>query len=82
MNTEAAAERIAGSGEKTQEVAERPEWFDRIFTGDGGPPKLPEEPDRHRWEPSGELQSAVYFLLGLCCGLLAAYVVYHLGGKS
>ena len=82
MNTEPAVDRTPGSGESSQAVlADRPEWFDRAFTGDSGPPELPEEPDRHRWEPSGDVQSAVYFLLGLCCGLLAAYVIYHLGGR-
>jgi hypothetical protein len=81
MKTEPAVERIPDSGGPSQDVADRPEWFDRVFTGDGGPPRLPEEPDRRRWEPFGELQSAVYFLLGLCCGLLAAYLIYHLGGR-
>jgi hypothetical protein len=81
MKTEPAVERIPDSGGPSLDVADRPEWFDRVFTGDGGPPRLPEEPDRRRWEPFGELQSTVYFLLGLCCGLLAAYLIYHLGGR-
>jgi hypothetical protein len=81
MQTGPAVERIRDSDGPGQDVAERPEWFDRVFTGDGGPPRLPEEPDRHRWGPSGDVRGSVYFLLGLCCGLLAAYLIYHLGGQ-
>jgi hypothetical protein len=81
MQTEPAVERVPDSGGSGQDVSDRPEWFDRVFTGEGGPPSLPEEPDRRRWEPFGDLQSAVYFLLGLCCGLLAAYLIYHVGGR-
>jgi hypothetical protein len=64
-----------------QDVAEAPDWFGRLFGGEGGPPRLPEEPDRWRWQPSGHALSSVYFLLGLCCGLLAAYAIYHAGGQ-
>jgi hypothetical protein len=81
MNSEPAVETVPGGGGSSQDLSEQPEWFDRVFTGDGGPPRLPDEPDRHRWEPSGDVRSAVYFLLGLCCGLLTAYVIYHVGGR-
>jgi hypothetical protein len=81
MNSEPAVETVPGAGGSSQGLSDRPEWFDRVFTGDGGPPRLPDEPDRHRWEPSGDVRSAVYFLLGLCCGLLTAYLIYHVGGR-
>jgi hypothetical protein len=81
MNSEPAVETVPGAGGPSQDLSDRPEWFDRVFTGDGGPPRLPDEPDRHRWEPSGDVRSAVYFLLGLCCGLLTAYLIYHVGGR-
>ena len=81
MKTEPAVERVPDSGGSGQDVVDRPDWFDRVFTGDGGPPRLPEEPDRRRWGPSGDVQRSVYFLLGLCCGLVTAYLIYHLGGR-
>ena len=69
---------LADSGE---ELVEPPYWFDRLFAGDGPPPQVPEEPERWRWRPSDHALSTVYFLLGLCCGLLAAYLLYHAGGR-
>jgi hypothetical protein len=81
MNTEPTMVERSQSGGPSQDVAEQPPWFDRVFTGDGEPPRLPEEPDRRRWGWSGDAQGALYFLLGLCCGLVTAYLIYHLGGR-
>jgi hypothetical protein len=83
MQTDAAVQRVPPSGGSggSQDTAEPPDWFDRVFTGDGEPPRLPKEPNRRRWDSYGDVQYAVYFLLGLCCGLLIAYSIYHLGGR-
>ncbi|HEY4867545.1 MAG TPA: hypothetical protein VIK45_18740 [Candidatus Dormibacteraeota bacterium] len=65
----------------SEEVTEVPAGFERLFTGDGGPPRLPDEPDRDPGKPSRGLHGTLFFLLGLCCGLLTAYLIYHVGGR-
>ena len=65
----------------SEEVTEVPAGFERLFTGDGGPPHLPDEPDRDPRQPSRGLHGTLFFLLGLCCGLLTAYLIYHVGGR-
>lgn len=82
MKTDLATDRGRDAHDSAEQVTDSPTWFHRVFTGDGTPPELPDEPGHRRWRPSGDLRSVVYFLLGLCCGLLAAYLVYHAGGRS
>jgi hypothetical protein len=81
MASDLTVDRTRDLPDSKEHAGDPPDWFDRVFSGDDVPPRLPEEPDRWRWQPSGRALSSVYFLLGLCCGLLAAYVIYHAGGQ-